>query len=50
MTTSDLHAKLDAAVDANFARQTEWLTNLVKFPSVRGEEAPCQDWIARELP
>jgi acetylornithine deacetylase len=49
MTTTDLHARLDAAVDANFARQTEWLATLVKFPSVRGEEAPCQDWIAREF-
>ena len=49
MTTTDLHTRLNAAVDANFARQAEWLANLVRFPSVRGEEAPCQDWIAREF-
>ena len=46
---SELQTKLAAAVDANFARQTEWLKTLVGFPSIRGEEAPCQDWIAREF-
>src|SRR5262249_395019 len=49
MTTSDLHTRLDAAIDANFARQTDWLGTLVRFPSLRGQEAPCQDWIAREF-
>jgi acetylornithine deacetylase len=48
-TASDLHTRLDAAVDSNFARQVDWLATLVKFPSLRGEEAPCQDWIAREF-
>src|SRR5262245_6479996 len=45
----DLHAQLAAAVDASWERQVEWLKTLVAFPSVRGEEAPCQDWIAREF-
>jgi acetylornithine deacetylase len=45
----DIHQQLAAAVEANWPRQVEWLTSLVGFPSVRGEEAPCQDWIAREL-
>ena len=50
MTTAiDLHTRLDTAVDDNFARQVDWLATLVRFPSLRGEEAPCQDWIAREF-
>src|SRR5436190_6372666 len=49
MTASDLQTRLDAAVDDNFARQVAWLGTLVRFPSLRGEEAPCQDWIAREF-
>lgn len=46
---SELQATLTAAVDNNFARQTEWLKTLVGFPSIRGQEGPCQDWIAREF-
>src|SRR6201999_3826077 len=42
-------ARLDKAVDDNFARQVDWLATLVRFPSLRGQEAPCQDWIAREF-
>ncbi len=41
--------RLRAAVDAGFAAQTAFLTDLVRFPSVRGEEAPLQDWMARQL-
>lgn len=41
--------QLRAAVDAGFERQTAFYANLVGFASVRGEEAPCQDWIAEEL-
>lgn len=40
---------LGRAVEANFERQVAWLRTLVGFPSLRGEEAPCQDWIAREF-
>src|SRR5271157_3942242 len=49
MSDSDTHASLAAAIDANWDRQVEWLKTLVGFPSLRGEEAPCQDWIAREF-
>ena len=45
----DLRQALSAAVDAGFAKQTEFYARLVAFPSVRGEEGPCQDWIAQEL-
>ena len=49
MASPDIHAALAAAIEANWPRQVEWLKTLVGFPSLRGEEAPCQDWIAREL-
>ena len=41
--------RLRDAVDAGFARQTAFLAELVRYPSVRGQEAPLQDWIARQL-
>src|SRR5689334_15368236 len=44
-----MHDKLVAAIDANWERQVAWLSTLVGFPSLRGGEAPCQDWIAREF-
>ncbi len=46
---SDSHKALATAVERNFERQVEWLKTLVSFPSLRGEEGPCQDWIAREF-
>src|SRR5689334_18938156 len=49
VTAGDLPARLAAAVDDNWQRQVAWLATLVRFPSVRGQEAPCQDWIAREF-
>jgi len=49
MSSTDVHASLVAAIDANWDRQVDWLKTLVGFPSLRGEEAPCQDWIAREF-
>lgn len=42
-------SRLEAAVDRNWDRQVAWLQDLVRFPSVRGQEGPCQDWIAREF-
>jgi len=42
-------ARISAAVDAGFDRQVAFLQDLVRFPSRRGEEAPLQDWMAREL-
>jgi acetylornithine deacetylase len=49
MSSTDIHKELVAAIDANWERQVDWLRTLVSFPSLRGEEGPCQDWIAREL-
>jgi acetylornithine deacetylase len=40
---------LSAAIDTNWDRQVAWLQSIVRFPSVRGKEAPCQDWIAGEF-
>ena len=42
-------AAIAAAVESNFAAQVEWLTTLVGFPTLRGEESPCQDWLARDF-
>lgn len=42
-------AQLSVAVDAGFAAQVSFLQELVRFPSRRGEEAPLQDWMAREF-
>ena len=41
--------RLTRAVDANFDAQVKFLSDIVRFPSRRGEEAPLQDWIARQL-
>ena len=41
--------RIAQAVEAGFAKQTEFFANLVRFPSTRGNEAACQDWIAGEL-
>lgn len=42
-------AALEKAVELNWDMQVAWLQNLVRFPSRRGKEGPCQDWIAREF-
>ena len=49
MESTDLHGELAAAVAANWRAQVGWLERLVGFPSLRGEEGPCQDWIARQF-
>ena len=49
MPSADIHGSLAAAIEANWERQVEWLSTLVGFPSLRGLEGPCQDWIAREF-
>jgi acetylornithine deacetylase len=49
MPDAALLARLSAAVDANFNREVTFLAELVKFPSTRGNEAPLQDWMARQL-
>jgi acetylornithine deacetylase len=49
MPDPQLLARLAAAVEANFAAETEFLAELVRFPSTRTNEAPLQDWMARQL-
>ncbi|MGI4952470.1 MAG: ArgE/DapE family deacylase [Janthinobacterium lividum] len=46
---SPLPDQLAAAIDAAFPAQTAFYAELVRFPSTRGEEADCQDWIAGQL-
>jgi acetylornithine deacetylase len=40
-------AAIAAAVEENWQTQLDWLATLVGFPSLRGHEGPCQDWLAR---
>ena len=49
MPDAALLDRLRHAVHAGFARQTEFYADLVRFPSIRGQEAPLQDWMARQL-
>ncbi|MBX6743332.1 MAG: ArgE/DapE family deacylase [Acetobacteraceae bacterium] len=49
MPDASLLARLAAAVDANFEAETAFLADLVRFPSTRGNEAPLQDWMTRQL-
>ncbi|WP_426955291.1 ArgE/DapE family deacylase [Muricoccus radiodurans] len=41
--------RLEDAVEAAFDRQVAFLADLTRFKSLRGEEAPLQDWMARQL-
>jgi acetylornithine deacetylase len=45
----ELKDTLETAVETNWAKEVAWLRSLVAFPSLRGQEAPCQDWIAGEF-
>lgn len=38
-----------AAVAAGFDRQVAWLSRLAAYDSTRGNEGPCQDWLAGEF-
>ncbi len=49
MAHPDISARLGAAIAANFAAQTGFLADIVKFPSLRGNEAPLQDFLARAM-
>ena len=40
---------LRQAVDANFPAEIQFWSDLVRHPSIRGEETPLQDWIATQL-
>jgi acetylornithine deacetylase len=49
MADSQAMARIAAAIDANFDKQVQFLAELVRFPSLRGREAPLQDWFARQM-
>jgi acetylornithine deacetylase len=49
MPETALLDRLRQAVDANFDKEVEFLADIVRFPSLRGREAPLQDWIARQM-
>ncbi len=42
-------ARLSDAVNAGFDAEVAFLGELVRFPSLRGREAPLQDWFARQM-
>ncbi|MFD2856206.1 hypothetical protein ACFSZS_17555 [Seohaeicola zhoushanensis] len=44
---SETQTRLRHAVDDLFERQTEFLSELVAFPSTRGQEQAAQDFMAR---
>lgn len=47
--TASIQTKIQAAVDQLFDQQVVFLQELVKIPSLRGQEAPVQDLIAATL-
>lgn len=49
MADADPAHRLAAAVEEAWPRQVAWLQELVRFQSRRGEEGPCQDWLAGEF-
>jgi acetylornithine deacetylase len=49
MADSQAMARIAAAIDTNFDKQVQFLAELVRFPSLRGREAPLQDWFARQM-
>ena len=42
-------ADIERAVAEGFEKQTAWLARLASFDSTRGNEGPCQDWLADEF-
>ncbi len=49
MPSSELTTQIMNAVDAGFDEQIEFTAELVKYPSLRGQEHTAQDFMAREL-
>lgn len=49
MPDTEARSRISAAIDAGFDRQVAFLQELVRFPSLRGREAPLQDWFARQM-
>jgi acetylornithine deacetylase len=46
---NDVMERLRAAIEQNFQDQVAFLQKMVQFPSLRGEEEPLQDWLARQF-
>jgi acetylornithine deacetylase/succinyl-diaminopimelate desuccinylase-like protein len=44
-----LRDKILASVEAGFDEQIAFTRELMRFPSIRGEEHACQDFVFREL-
>lgn len=49
MPNDAVQKRISTAVDGLWEQEVAWLTRLVQFPSTRGDEGPCQDWIAGEF-
>lgn len=49
MLTSSIQTQIENAVDRLFDQQVGFLGELVRSPSLRGQEAPCQDLVAATL-
>ena len=49
MIESETANRILAAVDARFEEQVDFIAELVRFPSTRGQEHTAQDFMAREL-
>lgn len=49
MADKDSTKQIMDSVDANFAEQLDFLAELVKIPSLRGQESAVQDFIAKVL-
>ena len=49
MIDAVIQSQIMAAVDALFDEQVDFLKALVRIPSLRGQEAPCQDLVAERL-
>jgi acetylornithine deacetylase len=46
---NDVMERLRAAIEQNFQDQVAFLQKMVQFRSLRGEEEPLQDWLARQF-
>ncbi|MCX7374084.1 MAG: ArgE/DapE family deacylase [Alphaproteobacteria bacterium] len=49
MPDAAILSRLRAAIDAGFDTQVTFLAEIVRFPSLRGREAPLQDFLARQM-
>jgi len=45
----EIQDQIFKAVETNAEKQVQWLRRLVMFPSTRGNEAECQEWLAGEF-